>query len=77
MIHLTFEYYPNEEGQGLNRGMLKKITDGAGHETLFSQYNAWGKPEQVTDADSVPTAFVYDDMGRMTSESSAGLTTVV
>ena len=72
---LTFEYYPNEADQALNRGMLKKITDGAGHETLFSQYNAWGKPEQITDANSVPTTFVYDAMGRMTSKISAGLTT--
>jgi YD repeat-containing protein len=32
---LAFEYYQNDAGQGLNRGMLKKITDGAGNETQF------------------------------------------
>ncbi len=72
---LSFEYYPNEAGQGLNRGMLKKITDAAGHETRFSQYNAWAKPCQITDINGVATDFTYDVMGRMKTKTSAGLTT--
>jgi YD repeat-containing protein len=71
----TFEYYPNDPSEGLNRGMLKKITDALGGETLFSQYNAFGKPEQSIDANGVVTTYVYDAAGRLTSRTTAGHTT--
>lgn len=72
---VTIEYYPNEASQGQKRGMLKKITDPVGNETVFSQYNAFGKPGQITDAKGVLTTVGYDTMGRMTSVSKAGYTT--
>ena len=55
--------------------MLKKITDGAGNETQFSQYNAWAKPCKITDINGVATDFTYDVMGRIKTKTSAGLTT--
>ncbi|MCP4105369.1 MAG: hypothetical protein GY749_07520 [Desulfobacteraceae bacterium] len=72
---VAFEYYPNEASQRLNRAMLKKITNGKGHETLFSQYDAFGKPRQVTDANNVVTAIVYNARGWITSKTAAGYTT--
>ncbi len=72
---VTFEYYPNDASQGLNRAMLKKITNGKGHETLFGQYNAFGRPRQMTDPNSVITTFVYNARGWLTSNATAGYTT--
>ncbi|MDM8549183.1 RHS repeat-associated core domain-containing protein [Desulfobacterales bacterium HSG2] len=71
----AFEYYPNESSHGNNRGMLKKITDPLGHTTLFSDYNAWGKPEKITDANNVETTFAYTPSGRLSSRTTAGYTT--
>ncbi len=73
--NVRYEYYPNDDSQSLNRGMLSKITDQVGNETVFSQYNAFGKPGQITDANGVITGIAYDTMGRMTSVSRAGYTT--
>ncbi|MBW1901200.1 MAG: hypothetical protein JRJ20_06140, partial [Deltaproteobacteria bacterium] len=71
----SFEYYPNDPVEGLNRGRLKKTTHSLGHENTFSQYNGFGKPEQVTDANNVVTTFGYDVLGRLTSNATAGVTT--
>ncbi len=70
-----YEYYPNDPSQGLNRGMLKKITDPLSNETLFSQYNAYGRPGQITDPNGVITTNLYDTAGRLTSRTTAGQTT--
>ena len=71
----TYEYYPNDASQGLNRGMLKKITDPLGEELQFSNYNAFGKPATVTDISGIATTFVYDTEGRVTSKTREGRTT--
>lgn len=72
---ITYEYYPNDTAEGLNRGMLKKITNAAGHVTLYSSYNAFGQAEEVTDANSVVSGFIYDTDGRMTSKTTDGIVT--
>ena len=69
------EYYANDPAQGLNRGMLRKIINSLGHETVFSQYNSFGKPEQSVDANGVVTTQNYDSLGRLTSKTTAGITT--
>ena len=69
---VTFEYHPNDPSEGLNRGMLKKITDPLGHETLFDDYNGHGKPEKITDANGVETVLVHDSAGRVSSRAVAG-----
>jgi len=68
----TLEYYPNDPAEGLNRGMLKKTIDALGHETTYSQYNAFGKTETITDPNGVATAYVYDGLGRLTSKTTNG-----
>ena len=67
---VTFTHYPAVDG-----GYLHTVTNAENQTTTFSSYNAFGKPEQVTDANGVATIFGYDGMGRMTSKTTAGLTT--
>ena len=70
----TFEYYPNEPSQGLNRGMLKKIVNALGHETFFSNYNAFGKPGETRDPNGILTNYIYDVAGRLVSKTTDGKT---
>jgi len=71
----TFTYYPNDAIQGLNRGQLEKIANALGLETLYADYNAWGKPGSVTDINGVTTTFVFDTAGRVVSSTRDGDTT--
>ncbi len=71
---VTFEYYLNDVSEGADRGMLKKVTGPLGHGTLSAQYNAYGKPARITDANGAVTDFVYDVSGRVSSKTSAGYT---
>ena len=71
----TFTYYPNDSAQGLNRGQLQKVANAVGQETLYANYNAWGKPQSVTDINGVATAFVFDTAGRVESSTRDGKTT--
>ena len=71
----TFTYYPNDPAQGLNRGQLQKVTNAIGQEILYDNYNAWGKPQSVTDITGVVTNFVFDTAGRVESSTRDGKTT--
>jgi len=73
---VTYEYYPNDTAEGLNRGQLKKIIDPLGRETVFSGYNAYGKPQSVTDINGIITTMIYDAVGRLTHSTRNGQTTV-
>ncbi len=73
---VTLDYFPNEAAQGLNRGQLWKITNALGQVTMLSQYNGWGKPELLTDANSIDTTYIYNSSGKVESETTNGLTTV-
>jgi RHS repeat-associated protein len=48
-------------------GNLLTATNGLGHSTTFSSYDANGRPQLVTDASGAQTAFVYDALGRTTT----------
>ena len=67
---VTLGYYPAASG-----GWLQSITDAMNSVTIFSDYNSFGKPGRITDANSVITDFVYDTMGRMISKTVAGIST--
>ncbi|MFC1824940.1 RHS repeat-associated core domain-containing protein, partial [Thermodesulfobacteriota bacterium] len=71
----TFEYYPNDPVEGLNRGRLKRITDPLGHETAYNLYNAYGKPVEMSDANGVVTSMAYNADGRPISRTTAGFIT--
>ena len=68
-------YYPNEEGQGHNRGQLHTVTDAMGHVTIFADYNAFGQAQTLTDPNGITSVRSFDAMGRMTAATTAGLTT--
>lgn len=57
--------------------MLKQIEDPLGKVTLLENYNAWEKPGDMRDPNDISTHFEYDLMGRMTSRTTAGVTTSV
>ena len=50
-------------------GNLTSITNGLGHITSFSGFDANGRPAAMTDANGIVTQFVHDTLGRMTSMS--------
>ncbi|MCB2184463.1 MAG: RHS domain-containing protein, partial [Desulfobulbaceae bacterium] len=72
---VTFDYFANDSAQGLNRGQLMKTTDALGHETAYSQYNDFGKPQRIVNPNAVITDLNYGDRGFLSSETTAGLTT--
>jgi RHS repeat-associated protein len=72
---VAFTYYPNEQGEGNNRGNLHTVTDALGHTTTFSDYNAFGQAQTITDANSLVTTRTYDGNGRLTATATAGLST--
>lgn len=63
----TFAYYPNDAGQGSNRGRLMMITDAAGHVTQYSDYDANGNVGTITDRNGVITRLTYDQRNRIRS----------
>ena len=66
----AFTYHPAAQG-----GNLHTVANGKGHVTTFEDYNEFGRPRTVIDANNVTTTFVYDAMGRATSRTTAGFTT--
>lgn len=70
----TFEYWPDDTGQGNKRGQLKKVTNAAGHETLVNDYDAMGNVLSVTDPNGLVTTFTYDatNRTRMITQVGAG-----
>lgn len=72
---VEYRYYPNDPAEGLNRGQLQKIIDPLGLETVFAGYNAYGKPQSVTDINNIITVLTYDAVGRLTHSTRNGLTT--
>ena len=71
----TIEYYDDDPSEGLNRGQLKKVTNALSQETLYGDYNSFGKPETVTDANNVDATLTYDSAGRLTTRTVLSKTT--
>jgi RHS repeat-associated protein len=72
---IAFDYYPNDEGQGNNRGNLYRVTDALDHAIIYSDYNAFGQAETITDANGIVTTRSYNGDGRLVATTTAGLTT--
>jgi RHS repeat-associated protein len=62
---ITFEYYPNKTSEANNRGQLKSITNGRGHQIIFSEYDPNGNVEKITDPNKVDFFFTYDERNRI------------
>ena len=71
----TFTYYNNLAANGLNRGQLHQVINALGHTITYSNYNGFGRPTTVFDANSVATTYLYDTAGRLTSKTRSGHTT--
>ncbi|MEF9388529.1 RHS repeat domain-containing protein [Ralstonia solanacearum species complex bacterium KE056] len=51
------------------KGDLYQIVDPLGHTTTINQYDASGRPLQMTDANGIVTAFTYSNRGWLTSQT--------
>ncbi|MDB0568800.1 RHS repeat protein [Ralstonia solanacearum] len=51
------------------KGDLYQIVDPLGHATTINQYDASGRPLQMTDANGIVTAFTYSNRGWLTSQT--------
>ena len=72
---ITFDYYPNNPAEGLNRGRLRKITNSLGQETIYADYNAWGRSQRITDSNGIVTTLAFDAAGRIASTTANEKTT--
>jgi len=61
----SLTYYENTAAQGVNRGMLKTVTNALGHVVTYDQYDAFGNVVEMTDANGVKTKSVYDSRQRL------------
>lgn len=55
---------------------LIRITDALGHEVNFTAFDPSGRPLTATDENAVVTTYVYDNLGRLTSQTQGTRTTV-
>ncbi|MGB5687122.1 MAG: DUF6531 domain-containing protein, partial [Candidatus Electrothrix sp.] len=67
-----FEYYSDTDSNIFNRAMLHTVTDASGGVTEFADYNQFGQPGQITDANGVITQLAYDPRGRLTGRTVDG-----
>jgi RHS repeat-associated protein len=68
----TYTYYANNAGQGLNRGMLWKVTNALNQVTTFSNYDAHGNVQTITDPNGLVTTLEYDLRLRLKKVTSGG-----
>jgi len=63
----VYSYYPDNDPDLGKRGNVATITNGAGHVTQVTEYNAQGRALSITDANGLGTAFTYHPRGWLTS----------
>ena len=56
-------------------GSIASATNALGHVTTFGNYDADGRPRQITDPNGQVTALTYDPRGRLTARNVGGETT--
>lgn len=71
----TYQYYDCTTGGKC--GQLHTVTNALGHVVAYNTYDAHGNPTQITDANGVVTALVYDQRQRLTSVTVGGTTTTI
>jgi len=73
-IVVTNEYYVDTTVDH-TLGDLKTSTNGAGHVTRFTRYDAYGKPLEVMAPNGATTTYAYDQRQRVTSMTTNGKAT--
>jgi RHS repeat-associated protein len=72
----NFEYYPDNDTNIFNRGMLYKVVNALNQITELGNYSPFGRPGQVKDANNIVTLLEYDARGRLTGKTVNGKETV-
>ncbi|MCG8049403.1 MAG: RHS repeat protein [Candidatus Thiodiazotropha endolucinida] len=75
-IETTYTYYP-QAGATHKKGDLQSITNALGHRVEYLAYDDHGNPTQIRDANGVLSEMSYDHRNRLTSYTTAGLTTIL
>ena len=71
----SYEYHPDNDPVVANRGMLKRVTNPAGHITDITAYTAHGQPLSITDPNGLVTTLEYHPRQRLKSRIVGGETT--
>lgn len=67
-------YYPiNDAIPSFWRGQVAAMRDATGHLTRFENYDAFGNPGRVVDANGVVTETTYDGIGRLLTTTIKGI----
>jgi len=70
----TFVYYPLDASvPGAWRGRMAAARNSAGHIVRFQDYDAFGHPTTVVDANGVVTRTTFDALGRLLTSTVAGV----
>lgn len=72
----AYEYYPdNDSGSFVRRGMLRSASNALGHVVSIAEYDEFGNPSRIIEADGVATDMAYDERGRLLSKTRNGVST--
>ena len=72
---LSMTYYANSPAEGLNRGQLESVRNGAGQVTTFSEYTVLGKPGSIVESTGITSKLSYNFRGDVLSRTVNGLAT--
>ncbi len=73
---ITFSYYFNDPLMGTDQGRLHTISNGLGQTITYSNYNGFGKAEQVVDSNNIITLLSYNSHGLIAERITANRSTV-
>lgn len=73
----TYAYYADDHAVTHNRKQLRKVANALGQATLYSNYDAQGRPRRVTDPNGTVTDLIYDPRQRLTRITVAGRRTTL
>jgi YD repeat-containing protein len=65
----TYTYYPNDDVDPGKRGNVATISNGLGHTTSITAYNAHGQPLTLVDPNGLTTTMAYDARQRLASRT--------
>ena len=73
----TDTYYADDHAVTHNRKQLRKVANALGQATIYSNYDAHGRPRRVTDPNGIVTDLIYDPRQRLTRITIAGRRTTL
>lgn len=70
----SYSYFSDTDADINKRGRLQSVTNPMGHVLSALTYNGWGQPTLTANSNNVTTAYVWNDLGQLLSETTAGET---